>query len=52
MITAGEVDTLLFDVLGTVVDEAGSVCAEPAAALARRDEVERHCCDARPPSAH
>jgi hypothetical protein len=30
---ADEVDTLLFDVLGTVVDEAGSMHAELAAAL-------------------
>ena len=35
MITADDVDTLLFDVLGTVVDEAGSVRAELAAALAQ-----------------
>jgi hypothetical protein len=28
MIGAGDVDTLLFDVLGTVVDEAGSMRAE------------------------
>jgi 2-haloacid dehalogenase len=33
VITADEVDTLLFDVLGTVVDEAGSMRAELAAAL-------------------
>lgn len=33
MITADDVDTLLFDVLGTVVDEAGSMRAELAAAL-------------------
>jgi 2-haloacid dehalogenase len=31
--TADDIDTLLFDVLGTVVDEAGSVRAELAAAL-------------------
>ncbi len=35
MITADDVDTLLFDVLGTVVDEAGSMRAELAAALAQ-----------------
>jgi 2-haloacid dehalogenase len=35
VITADEVDTLLFDVLGTVVDEAGSMRAELAAALAQ-----------------
>ena len=35
MITADDVDTLLFDVLGTVVDETGSVRAEVAAALAQ-----------------
>ena len=33
MIIAGEIDTLLFDVLGTVVDEAGSMRAELATAL-------------------
>ena len=33
MITADEIDTLLFDVLGTVVDEAGSMRAELAAAF-------------------
>ncbi len=33
MVTADDVDTLLFDVLGTVVDEAGSMRAELAAAL-------------------
>lgn len=33
MITGNDVDTLLFDVLGTVVDEAGSMRAELAAAL-------------------
>jgi 2-haloacid dehalogenase len=33
VITADEVDVLLFDVLGTVVDEAGSMRAELAAAL-------------------
>ena len=33
MTAADEVDTLLFDVLGTVVDEAGSMRAELAAAL-------------------
>jgi 2-haloacid dehalogenase len=36
VITADDVDTLLFDVLGTVVDEAGSMRAALAAAL---DEV-------------
>ena len=33
MITAENVDTMLFDVLGTVADEAGSMRAELAAAL-------------------
>jgi 2-haloacid dehalogenase len=33
MVTADDVDTLLFDVLGTMVDEAGSMRAELAAAL-------------------
>ena len=33
MITADDVETLLFDVLGTVVDEAGSMRAELAATL-------------------
>jgi 2-haloacid dehalogenase len=33
VVTADDVDTLLFDVLGTVVDEAGSMRAELAAAL-------------------
>jgi len=33
VITADDADTLLFDVLGTVVDEAGSMRAELAAAL-------------------
>jgi 2-haloacid dehalogenase len=33
---ADEVDTLLFDVLGTMVDEAGSMRAELAAALGQR----------------
>jgi 2-haloacid dehalogenase len=33
VLTADDVDTLLFDVLGTVVDEAGSMRAELAAAL-------------------
>jgi 2-haloacid dehalogenase len=37
MITADDVDTLLFDVLGTVVDEAGSMRAELAAALDHAD---------------
>jgi FMN phosphatase YigB (HAD superfamily) len=35
VISADDVDTLLFDVLGTVVDEAGSMRAELAAALDR-----------------
>lgn len=35
MITAEDVDVLLFDVLGTVVDEAGSMRAELATALDR-----------------
>jgi 2-haloacid dehalogenase len=35
VIAADEVDTLLFDVLGTVVDEAGSMRDEVAAALTR-----------------
>ena len=35
MIGADDVDTLVFDVLGTVVDEAGSMRAELAAALDR-----------------
>jgi 2-haloacid dehalogenase len=34
VIAAGDVDVLLFDVLGTVVDEAGSMRAELATALA------------------
>jgi hypothetical protein len=33
VITGDEVDALLFDVLGTVVDEAGSMRAELASAL-------------------
>ena len=33
VITADDVETLLFDVLGTVVDEAGSMRAELAATL-------------------
>jgi 2-haloacid dehalogenase len=37
VITADDVDTLLFDVLGTVVDEAGSMRAELAAALDQAD---------------
>jgi 2-haloacid dehalogenase len=37
VITADDVDTLLFDVLGTVVDEAGSMRAELAAGLAHTD---------------
>jgi hypothetical protein len=35
VITADDVETLLFDVLGTVVDEAGSMRAELTAALDR-----------------
>jgi len=35
MIGADDVDTRVFDVLGTVVDEAGSMRAELAAALDR-----------------
>jgi len=38
MITADDIDTLLFDVLGTVVDEAGSMQAEVAAALGQADD--------------
>jgi hypothetical protein len=38
MITAADIDTLLFDVLGTVVDEAGSMQAEVAAALGQADD--------------
>ena len=37
MITAEDIETLLFDVLGTVVDETGSMRAELAAALDLRD---------------
>jgi 2-haloacid dehalogenase len=37
VLTADDVDTLLFDVLGTVVDEAGSMRAELAAALNQAD---------------
>jgi 2-haloacid dehalogenase len=33
MISAADIDVLVFDVLGTVVDEAGSMRAEVAAAL-------------------
>ena len=33
MITAADVDTLLFDVIGTVVDEGGTMRAEVAAEL-------------------
>ena len=33
MITAVDVDTLLFDVIGTVVDEGGTMRAEVAAEL-------------------
>jgi 2-haloacid dehalogenase len=35
VITGDDVDTLLFDILGTVVDEAGSMRAELAAALSQ-----------------
>ena len=35
MINADEIDTLLFDTLGTVVDESGSMRAELGAALER-----------------
>jgi 2-haloacid dehalogenase len=35
--TPGEIRTLVFDVLGTVVDEAGSIAAQTAAALAGAD---------------
>jgi 2-haloacid dehalogenase len=38
MITADDIDTLLFDVLGTVVDEAGSMQAEVAAVLGQADD--------------
>lgn len=38
MITAADIDTLLFDVPGTVVDEAGSMEAEVAAALGEADD--------------
>ena len=41
MINADEIDTLLFDVLGTVVDEAGSMRAELGAALERAGAGER-----------
>jgi 2-haloacid dehalogenase len=41
MIRARDVDTVLFDVLGTVVDEAGSMRAELAAALGRADAGEQ-----------
>jgi 2-haloacid dehalogenase len=41
MAPADEVDTLLFDVLGTVVDEAGSMRADLAAALDRAGAAER-----------
>jgi hypothetical protein len=37
VITAEDIQTLLFDVLGTVVDEAGSMRAELAAALDQPD---------------
>jgi hypothetical protein len=38
MITADDIDTLLFDALGTVVDEAGSMQAEVATALGQADD--------------
>jgi hypothetical protein len=38
MITADDIDTLLFDVLGAVVDEAGSMQAEVATALGQADD--------------
>jgi 2-haloacid dehalogenase len=41
VINAEEVDTLLFDILGTVVDEAGSMRAELGAALDRVGEGQR-----------
>ena len=41
MINADEIDTLLFDILGTVVDEAGSMRAELGAALERAGAGER-----------
>jgi hypothetical protein len=37
VITADDVETLVFNVLGTVVDEAGSMRAELAAALDQAD---------------
>jgi 2-haloacid dehalogenase len=41
VITGDDVDTLLFDILGTVVDEAGSMRAELAAALNQADAGQR-----------
>jgi phosphoglycolate phosphatase-like HAD superfamily hydrolase len=41
VVTADDVDTLLFDVLGTVVDEAGSMRAELAAALVQAGDGEQ-----------
>jgi 2-haloacid dehalogenase len=41
VITADEIDTLLFDTLGTVVDESGSMRAELAAALDQAGAGER-----------
>jgi hypothetical protein len=38
MITADDIDTLLFDALGTVVDEAESMQAEVATALGQADD--------------
>jgi len=40
VITAADVDTLLFDVIGTVVDEGGTMRAEVAAALAAAGVME------------
>ena len=45
MIGADDVDTLVFDVLGTVVDEAGSMRAELAAALDRTGAPRRSADD-------
>ena len=45
MIGADDVDTLVFDVLGTVVDEAGSMRAELAAALDRAGAPRRSADD-------
>jgi 2-haloacid dehalogenase len=41
VITADDVETLLFDVLGTVVDETGSMRSELAAALDRAGAAQR-----------